>query len=314
MNIYEYIPGRRLPIGKTAAALGFFDGVHIGHRRLLMRARALSESLGLEFTVFTFPSESNGFKGVSPLYKSSDKLLLLESLGVRNVIYARLSDIADISALDFIKSSLAGDMNCRAAVVGDDFRFGRDRGGDAELLKSTLCELGAVCEIESEVRLGGERVSSTRIRKLLLDGDAEGAHKLLGLPYFITSEVRSGRGVGRVLGFPTVNISFEDFTPPLKRGVYRTVTDIGGRCCNSITNVGVCPTFDKREAHIETHLIDFSGDLYGKEIRTFFLGFLRDEMRFNNEKELIMQINVDKNTTIQKNGEILWQEIGQNLR
>ncbi len=310
MNIYKYNPGTELPLAPSVIALGVFDGVHIGHRALLSTARRLADELGVELTVFTFPSERSAFKNAAPLYTTEDKLGLFELLGADNAVLADFESIADVSAEDFIKKCLLCDMRCRGAVAGYDFRFGHGRGGDAELLKTVLASFGAVCKIEDEVRLGGEKVSSTRIRELLLRGDAEGAAELLGLPYFITSEVRHGRGVGRELGFPTVNTVYDGFTPPLKRGVYRTVCRVGGELYNSITNVGVCPTFGQRDLHAETHLIDFSGDLYGERVCTYFLGYLRDEVHFETEKELIMQIKVDKNETIKRNGEKTWQEIG----
>ncbi len=314
MDIYKYSRGKEIPHGGAVIALGIFDGVHIGHRSLLRRAKALADRLGMPFSVFTFPSENNRFKNTSPIYSTEDKLRLIESLGADSVVIADISEVANMSAEEFIYDSLIRDMRCRGAVAGYDFRFGKDRGGDAELLNRLLTSAGALCEIEDEVSYAGEKVSSTRIRNLLLAGDAEEAARLLGTPYFVTSTVKHGRGVGRELGFPTVNADFSALVPPLKNGVYRCVSVVDGVRYNSVTNVGVCPTFDLTESHIETHLIDFSGDLYGKNIRTFFLGYLRDEVRFKSEKELIMQIKVDKNNTIKKNGELKWQEIGLSLR
>ncbi len=298
-----------LSVGGSVTALGVFDGVHIGHRALLGEARKRAAASGLEFSVFTFSSDKKFFKSKSPLYRAEDKLGLLESLGAENVIIADFEDISEVSAEDFIKKCLIGDIKTKCAAVGRDFRFGFARGGDAELLRRSLDEC-IVCE---DVCLDGEKVSSTRIRSLLLSGDAERAARLLGIPYFVLGEARHGRGVGREMGFPTVNIPFDEFTPPLKKGVYRTVSVIENKLYNSVTNVGICPTFGLDAPHIETHLIDFSGDLYGERVRTHFLEYLRDEVRFNTQKELIMQINVDKNTTIKKNGEMKWQEIGLSL-
>ena len=314
MDICIYTPGKKIPGECSVIALGFFDGVHIAHRKLLKRAKSLATRLGLEFTVFTFPSENSLFKDESRLYSTEDKLDIIRSLGADRVIIADFKDISEISAEDFVRKSLFGDMNCRGAVVGYDFRFGKSRGGDALLLKNLLDELGGICEIEDEVKMGKDKVSSTGIKNLLLNGDAEGAAALLGLPYFVTGNVEHGRGVGRKLGFPTVNYDFNERIPPLKKGVYRTVSTADGRIYNSVTNVGTCPTFEGIDFHIETHLIDFQGDLYGKKIRTYFLGYLREEMRFESEKELIMQIEVDKIRTITENGESKWQEIGLSLQ
>ena len=136
--------------------------------------------------------------------------------------------------------------------------------------------------------------------------DVKAAREFLGMPYRIRAFVEHGNGVGKSLGFPTLN------TPArhLKNGVYRTATEIDGRLYPSLTNVGVCPTFEARTVHAETYIIDFSGDLYGKSVRIFFLDYLREEKAFSNEKELILQINVDKNRVISENGDMTWQEIG----
>lgn len=310
MKIYNYIPGKAIPEAATAIALGFFDGVHAAHRRLLDRARRLAKEMALTFAVFTFPSE-NGFKGGRPLYSTEEKLALLEKAGVEAVIIADFSEVSEIDAEDFIENSLIADMSCRAAVAGYDFRFGRGAAGDAGLLLKKLSESGAVCEIENEYRIDGEKVSTTRIKEFLALGNADKAREFLGSPYFITADVTKGNGVGKKLGFPTVNTAFKENTTPLAHGVYRTAIDISGRLYSGITNVGICPTFEAREPHAETFILDFSGDLYGQKIRIFFLEYLREEKKFDNPKDLILQINIDKNRVIQENGELLWQEIGQ---
>ena len=148
--------------------------------------------------------------------------------------------------------------------------------------------------------------------ELLSAGEVEAAREFLGMPYFIRSKVVRGNGVGHTLGFPTVNTDFENGKTLLKMGVYRTATEVDGKLYNSITNVGLCPTFKSRTLHAETFILDFSGDLYGKNIRIFFLGYLREEKQFDSPKELILQINVDKNRAIKENGELSWQEIGLN--
>ena len=202
-------------------------------------------------------------------------------------------------------------MRCRAAVAGYDFRFGKGARGDAGLLLEKLTAAGAVCEIESEYKIDGDKVSTTKIKEFLSLGRVDKAKDFLGCPYFITASVVEGNGVGRKLGFPTVNTSFKKNVAPLRHGVYRTAVDISGTLYSGITNVGICPTFDARAPHAETFIIDYNGNLYGKKIRIFFLEYLREEKKFNNQNDLILQINVDKNRVIQENGELTWQEIGQ---
>ena len=307
MKIYEYTPGNKVGIGHAVIALGFFDGVHNGHRRLLGSARQLANERGIPLAVFTFHAD-DGFKGDGTLYPSEEKLRILDSLGVDAVIVAKFTSVSGIPADEFVTSSLIGDMECAAAVAGFDFRFGSGAKGDAALLLKILGDHGRECIIESEHKINGEKISTTKIKELLSLGNVEEAHKFLGAPFRLQAKVEHGLGKGTSLGFPTVNTP----TSHLKRGVYRTATEISGVLYNSITNVGTCPTISERTLHAETYIIDYSGDLYGKEIRIFFLGYLREEKRFSSPEELIMQINVDKNRAIKENGDLKWQEIGPN--
>ena len=310
MKIYNYTPGIRTG-ERTAVALGYFDGVHAGHRALLATAKQAAAEKGLLFTVFTFTA-GNGGKDSGLIYRNEEKLALLESLGVEAVVLADFSDISGISAEDFVKSCLYKDMGCRVAIAGFDFRYGNGRAGDANTLKSTLTELGAECIIEPEHTIDGEKISSTRIKELLSEGNVDDARRFLGYPYQLTCEVEHGRGEGKKLGFPTVNTKIDLGRATVMRGVYRTAVEISGKLYTGVTNIGTCPTFSAREIHAETYIIGYSGDLYGETVRILFLGRLRDEKKFENAEDLIMQINVDKNRAIKENGELTWQEIGQN--
>ena len=310
MKIYRYTPGVSLG-EKTAVALGFFDGVHEGHRRLLATAKAAAEKNRLLFTVFTFESKS-GFKGNAVIYPTEEKLALFESLGVEAVVISDFSEIANICAQRFVKDCLFRDMGCRVAVAGFDFCYGKGRGGNAKTLSESLAELGAECIIESEHRIDGEKISTTKIKELLASGQVKEARRYLGFPYHITCEVERGRGVGRRLGFPTVNSKIDTNITPLRRGVYRTAVEIEGKLYTGVTNIGTCPTFPEREIHAETYIVNYSGDLYGEKIRILFLGYLREEKRFGSPDELIMQINVDKIRALEENGDLTWQAIGQN--
>ena len=311
MKIYEYTPGAQIDAKDTAIALGFFDGIHLAHRKLLEQTRKIAKAENLVFAVFTFPSEDK-FKGEEAIYSTEQKMAILESLGVEAVILASFKAVSEISAQSFVKNSLISDMHCRAAVAGYDFRFGKGAVGNAELLSSLLSSSGAKCIIEEEMRIDGEKISTTRIKALLKEGNVEEAKRFLGAPFFIKSKVRHGLGLGRKLGFPTVNTEFNGNSIPLKQGVYRTATKIGGKLYSSVTNVGTCPTFEARNVHSETFIIDFSNAIYEEEICIYFLGFLRDEKKFNDKNELIMQINVDKFRAINENGDLTWQEIGPN--
>ena len=311
MKIYEYFHGKSI-IENTAIALGFFDGVHKGHRILLETTKKLAEKNNLTFAVFTFRSE-NSFKSGGSIYSTDEKLEIFESLGVEAVILADFASVAGISAEEFVLSALIKDMGCKAAVAGFDFRFGNKATGNADLLKKLLYENGAMCVIEEEQQIDGGKISTSAIKELLQCGDSKNARRYLETPYFITATVTHGNGVGRKLGFPTVNTALPSGRVNLKMGVYRTAVAIDGRLYSAVTNVGVCPTFDAREAHSETYIIDYSGDLYDKKIRIFFLDYLREEIKFENPKSLVLQINVDINRAIKENGELKWQEIGLSL-
>ena len=308
MEIYEYTPGKSVGIGPSVIALGFFDGVHLGHRSLLKTAKTAAEKRGLTFAVFTFPAE-DGFKG-GAIYSTKEKLTLFESLGVEAVIMTRFNSVSAISAEDFVLHSLIEDMSCRVAVAGYDYRFGKGASGNAAVLSEILSLRGRECIVEDEHKINGEKISTTKIKELLSMGNVSEACEFLGAPYRICSTVEHGNGVGASLGFPTVNTEIPPQSFFLKRGVYRTVAEIRGVCYNSVTNVGTCPTFQERQLHAETYITDYSGNLYGEQIRIFFLGYLREEKAFSSEKELIMQINVDKNRAIKENGDLKWQEIG----
>ena len=309
MKVYNYTPGMR--VGKeTAVALGYFDGVHTGHRRLLATAKQVAKKNGLLFTVFTFTAGS-GIKESSLIYSNEEKLAIFEALGVEAVIIANFSEISGICAEDFVKNCLYRDMGCRIAVSGFDFRYGKDRTGDVNSLTQGLLSLGAQCIVEPEHKINGEKISSTKIKQLLALGKVEDAREFLGSPYQIICKVEHGRGVGKKLGFPTTNTKIGSGRTPLKRGVYRTAVEISGKLYTGVTNVGTCPTFEEREIHAETYIVDYCGNLYEKTIRIVFLGFLRDEQKFNSPEELTMQINIDKNRAIKENGDLSWQEIGQ---
>lgn len=297
MRTYEYRTGiKNTLFGERVVALGFFDGVHIGHRELFRVAREQAKRYSLPFAVFTFSSDSKNIKhGSSRLYSDSEKLSLLSKCGADEVITADFDTLRDMSAESFVKDLLIGELGARCAVTGLDFRFGQGAQGTqaqlSELMRDACREAVAV----DDVMLDGKKVSTTEIKRRLAEKDLAGANKMLGEPYFIITDVEHGRGVGRNLGYPTANCSLGGKESVIPRGVYRTVTESGGRSYPSLTNVGSCPTFDERKTHAETYILDFDGDVYDKTVRISFLEFLRDEIKFSSEKELKMQINIDIN-------------------
>ena len=295
MKIFEYKYGDSLPIKNTAIALGYFDGVHLAHRELISLTVKEARARGLTPAVFTFSAEDASIKSSSArIYPTMVRLSILEELGIEAAVVSDFSSVAGLSPEKFVSDVLIGACGMRLATSGYNFRFGKGASGGARELNALSIEGGAECLLLEERTLGGQPISSTRIRAALLDGDVRLAEELLGAPYRIGGRVEHGRGVGQRLGFPTVNTRIPEGSVKMKNGVYKTAVRVEGRTYPAITNVGICPTFDVREVHAETFIKDFSGDLYGKEVEVLFLDFIREERRFDSPEELIMQINIDK--------------------
>lgn len=300
MEFIRYTKGMHLSDRGRVLALGMFDGAHIGHRPLLIRAREIARKRGLTFAVFTFLSESFSPKGGAFLYSTEERLEIFESLGVDEVIAVDFESVASTLPRDFVLGSLITDMRCEVAVAGFDFRFGKGAIGDTELLCRLMKSEKRECVIEDAHLYNGEKISTGKIKELLSLGNLAEANHLLGEPYFMYSSVEEGDGRGRTLGFPTINTSLHGREGILKRGVYRTRVDVDGESYVGLTNVGTCPTFEERTAHAETYILDYDGDLYGKRVKISFMSYLREEKRFSDGDELVMQINVDKNRAIEE--------------
>lgn len=313
MQVIRYEPNMP-PIGQSSVvALGFFDGVHLAHRRLIDRARAIARQDGLTLAVFTFVSETDGYKeSAGRLYSTKEKLSLFSSLGVELVLLADFSSLRDLSPEAFVDGVLVHTLGARVAVAGYNFRYGKGASGNADTLLSRMRAMGGDAVIEQECTEGGETVSSTRIRRLLTEGKTEEANRLLVTPYFLEGTVESGRGMGRTWGIPTVNLPLPEGCDFLCKGVYRAAIRIRDEVYHAVTNVGTCPTFGAREVHTETHVLNCDLSLYGECVRVYLLGYLREERVFSGVEELKMQINVDKNRAIQENGDIKWLATGQN--
>ena len=285
--------------GKRVIALGFFDGVHRGHRRIIERAREEARMRSLPSAVFTFSGESFSHKG-GHIYTTEEKLKIISDMGIDEAIVADFSEMKSQSAEDFVKDTLLSRLGCAVALSGEDFRFGRGAMGDVALLSSLLKEGGAILICPEAVTENGRKISSTEVRELLASGRVREAASLLGAPYFVTSKVRRGLGLGKSFGFPTVNADTRVGGADILSGVYKCAVRVEGKEYPAIANVGICPTVSNREKHIEAYLFGYSGDLYGKNIRIEFLDFIRPEIKFNSKEELIMQIKLDINKTFNK--------------
>lgn len=281
-------------------ALGFFDGVHLGHGALLRRAAEEAKKRGCESAVFTFdrpPKEV--ITGVPcPLINSpEDRAALVKRLyGIDEMLMVPFDDEMRTTPWDrFVTDILVGRYGAVHLVAGHDHHFGHKNQGSPELLREKCAELGLGCDIIPAVTIGGITVSSTHIRKLLEEGDVETARAFLGHPHVLTQTVGHGRQLGRTIGIPTANLVAPPHVLLPKRGVYAAkITLPDGRAFGGVTNVGVRPTVNNgQDVTVEPWILDFDGDLYGQAIRVEFFRRLRDERKFESLDALRSQIETD---------------------
>lgn len=279
----------------SVIALGFFDGVHLGHRAVLKKATEQAKSRGVLSAVFSFTdNKKEGKKSqLGEIYSTSRRCELFSEIGFDFVIMPDFSAFSSLSPTEFV-DVLKNNFNAVAFVCGSDFRFGKGAVGDVMTLKELAVLRGIDTYVVDEVLLDGESVSSTRIRKALKDGDIKTANKLLGREYSIRAEVVHGKQIGTDMLYPTINQTFEDGGALLKFGVYASKTIYDGKEMPSVTNIGVCPTFlEKRVPTSETYIIDADVNLYGKSVEVRLLDFLREEKKFESPEALKIQIKKD---------------------
>lgn len=283
----------------SVVCIGAFDGLHLGHRALVGHAVARARVLGLPAVALSFeplPREFFARDAKPPrLMLPRAKVEGLRALGCDGVGLLRFDGkLASMPAEDFVRTLLVERLHAREVWVGPDFRFGKGRAGDIELLQSMGDALGFTAHAIEPVHCAdGERVSSTRIRSALVEGDFPHAAKLLGRRYAIGGHVVRGKQLGRTLGFPTANLRFGGKTPAL-RGIYATwVHGVTDAPWPSVSSFGTRPTVAGVEPLLEAHLFDFAGDLYGRRIEVEFVARLRDEEKFPDLPSLVAQMRRD---------------------
>ena len=310
MDVRKYSYPEKLDITGSAVALGYFDGVHLGHRELISLLVREARAKNLKPYVFTFVDDlAKTKKAQSIIYNTEEKLKIFASLGVEGVIIANFSSISGLTPEAFVNEVLIESLGAELAISGYNFRFGKYAAAGAPELIELMESAGKRALVLSEQKINGNPLSATVIRQLIADKKLDEATKMLGIPYFIEGTVEKGLGLGKVYGFPTINLPLRQ-TAPLPSGVYRTAVETGGKLYTGITNVGSCPTVCEREIHTETLIADFEGDLYGKTLRIYFLGYLREEKRFDSVEALREQIYSDRDKSIEENGDLKWLEIG----
>jgi len=270
--------------------IGNYDGLHLGHRRIIEKIQEKAFDLNGTSMLMTFhphpltilrPDKCIGL--ITPLHV---KKRLIEEAGIDVLIIIPFTDdFRHITPEAFVDNLLVKKLGIKGLIVGYDFKFGKEGKGNVEYLAFHSTEYGFFFEIQGAITFDGEKVGSNRIRKMIQEGDVGKAALHLDRPYMIEGTVVKGEGRGRTIGFPTINLKTEFPLIP-KRGIYITDVDVGGKRYSAVTNIGYNPTFDGQSLTIETYILDFSGDLYDRNIALYFLERVRDEVRFSSVDEL----------------------------
>lgn len=289
----------------TVLALGTFDGVHTAHKSLLDSAIKLKERLGAEYVgAWCFrQSPASVLKGepILSLTSIGEKVRIMNDYGLDFVAVGDFEDFRNISAEDFVDDILVDKLGCIGAVCGFNHRFGHRGAGDSSLLKKRFGNDHVITV--NEIKMFGETVSSTAIRNHIIAGEIETANAMLGRRFSLESTVVQGKKLGREMQFPTANQYFSNGMIIPKHGIYATVCTLeNGEKYVGVSNVGTRPTIsDDKDSHVancETHICDFSGDLYGQMLKIEFCAYLREEKRFGSIDELTSAIENDRNNAI----------------
>ncbi len=283
--------------GGVVLTLGNFDGIHLGHQEILRTLSERAKKRGLPSVVYTF--EPHPRKVVSPekspplIITQEEKIALIGGFGIDYLLIASFTkEFAATHPREFVEKILAGRLGVKEVWVGHDYSFGRGREGSVEYLEEMAERLGFKVGIIPAFRKEGIVVSSSLIRRLVKEGDVKRTATFLGRPFALTGKVVRGEDRGTGLGFPTANIEVREELLP-KEGVYAGFSTMEGKEYPSVINIGRAPTFNREKTMVETHILDFSGIIYGKDIRVTLVDRIRDEKRFSTARELADQIEKD---------------------
>lgn len=291
-------PGDRAVLPGCVATVGVFDGMHLGHQRILDRVKAEAAERGLPSLVFSFePTPQEVLRPAAAparLMRFREKAVWLHEAGL-DCLYCPPFEPAlrDLQPDEFVQKLLAGLLGVRHLVVGDDFRFGRDRAGRFADLEQGGRRSGFSVEQVGSVTVDGTRVSSTAVRGALATGDLKLARTLLGRPYAMAGRVAGGQRLGRQLGFPTANVRLNRRLSPVQ-GIFAVrVAGLGDGLRDGVASIGTRPTVSGTEPLLEAHIFDFDQDIYGRHIQVQFIARLRDELRFPDLETLRRQMELD---------------------
>lgn len=286
----------------TVITIGTFDGVHIGHKKILERLINSAKLLEIESTVLTFfphprmvlQQDSN----IKLLNTIEEKEMILSNLGLDFLIIHPFSkEFSRLSAIEFVRDILVNKLNTKKIIIGYDHRFGRNRNADINDLRNYGTTFDFNVEEITAQEIDDVSVSSTKIRKALAEGDVSKANSYLGYNYMLTGIVTKGKGLGRQLNFPTANIYIkEDYKLIPKNGVYAVKAQLNSSTVFGMMNIGYNPTVNGTEKTVEVHFFDFNKDLYGKKIQVDILDRIRDEVKFDSLDDLKNQLAKDQET------------------
>lgn len=286
------------PPAYSVLCLGNFDGVHIGHRALIMETSRQKERLccyhGIAGGAWLFevpPSFSLTESGAPQLTSLNEKLVLFASLGLDYAFLANFDKLRDLEPAEFVEEILKKQCRCVYTVCGFNFRFAKHAMADATVLQKLMDGNATILDC---IMQDGKPVSSSAIRALLANSELPKANKMLGRPYSLTAPVLHGKALGKTIGIPTVNQMFDTHTMRPEGGIYVSRTWVGGTAFPSVSNIGTRPSFDDGDfINCETHIIGYDGDLYGTEVTVEFFERLRSEIRFPNTEALRAQLRED---------------------
>lgn len=304
MNIYHSLDSfRKLEYGVVTS--GTFDGVHLGHKKILSRLKEISAQSGGESVVITFWPHprmvvSEDSQGLQLLSTIDEKIELFAQLGIHHLAIVPFTrSFSELSSDEFIKHILVDKIGTKKLVIGYDHRFGRNREGSFEFLQKNCATYGFEVEEIPREDIEHTAISSSRIRKALVTGHVQEANELLGRPYSLSGTVVKGKQLGRTIGFPTANLHVhESYKLIPMNGVYIINAIYEGQRYQGMLNIGVRPTVDGTIRTIEAHLFDFDKEIYGEDLNLELLHYLRPEQKFEGLEMLVKQINIDKENSL----------------
>ncbi len=285
----------------TCVTIGTFDGLHVGHQNILNVLKNIAKEKKLQSTVVSFdPHPRRVVKDsydIKILTTIDEKIEILEALGIDNFYLINFTtEFSQQSSDEFVKNYITGRFDAKHVVVGHDHKFGKNRGGDAQALNKLGSQYGFGVTSVDAVKLDDEIISSSNIRKALIDGNIEKANAFLGRSYSMKGEVVTGAKRGRILGFPTANLSVGSTNKLIpQNGVYAVGCELNGEKLNGVMNIGYRPTFDDTTELVpEVHLFNFNRLIYGETLKINFIQRIRAEKKFASKEDLINQIELDK--------------------